>query len=135
VAPAFDLRDRTVLVTGATDGLGRALAHELAAAGATVLVHGRDRDRERIRATEAEIAAIGGAGAVRTYEADLASLEQMRRMSAEIRWRSTSTTSCSSTATAGCARTAGTREARADLQAYDPAARRRLAELSARLTG
>jgi short-subunit dehydrogenase len=133
VAPAFDLRDRTVLVTGATDGLGRALAHELAAAGATVLVHGRDR--ERIRATEAEIAAIGGAGAVRTYEADLASLEQMRRMSAEIRWRSTSTTSCSSTATAGCAPTAGTREARADLQAYDPAARRRLAELSARLTG
>lgn len=35
--------DQTVvLVTGATDGLGRALARELAARGATALLHGRD---------------------------------------------------------------------------------------------
>ena len=34
-----------MLVTGATDGLGRALAADLVRAGATVLVHGRDRRR------------------------------------------------------------------------------------------
>ncbi|HEV8166135.1 MAG TPA: SDR family NAD(P)-dependent oxidoreductase, partial [Actinomycetota bacterium] len=36
---------QTILVTGATDGLGRALARELAAAGATVLLHGRSKQR------------------------------------------------------------------------------------------
>jgi NAD(P)-dependent dehydrogenase (short-subunit alcohol dehydrogenase family) len=32
---------KTILITGATDGLGRALAEELAGTGVTVLVHGR----------------------------------------------------------------------------------------------
>ena len=48
----FDLTGKTVLVTGATDGLGRALAGKLAASGATILIHGRDP--ERIRKTEAD---------------------------------------------------------------------------------
>jgi NADP-dependent 3-hydroxy acid dehydrogenase YdfG len=34
-----------VLVTGATAGLGKELARALAAAGATVLLHGRDAAR------------------------------------------------------------------------------------------
>jgi NAD(P)-dependent dehydrogenase (short-subunit alcohol dehydrogenase family) len=34
------LDEQTVLITGATDGLGRAVATELAAAGATLLIHG-----------------------------------------------------------------------------------------------
>lgn len=38
---AVDLKDRVVLVTGATGGLGRALSFWLAKAGATVLIHGR----------------------------------------------------------------------------------------------
>ena len=44
---------RTVLITGATDGLGRALAARLAARGAELLIHGRDE--ERGRATIADI--------------------------------------------------------------------------------
>src|SRR3954468_9794079 len=56
----------TVLITGATDGLGRALAADLAGRGARVLVHGRDR--ARVDAAAAEAGAAGG------YVADLASL-------------------------------------------------------------
>src|SRR5439155_27074770 len=63
---------KTVLVTGATDGLGRGLTCELAAAGATVLIHGRDPDR--IRATRDQV------GSGRTYQADFASLAEVGRM-------------------------------------------------------
>ena len=73
---------RTVLVTGATDGLGRALAHELAESGATVLVHGRNPDR--IAATVDELERAGGDGRVRAYRADFASLADVRAMAAEV---------------------------------------------------
>jgi NAD(P)-dependent dehydrogenase (short-subunit alcohol dehydrogenase family) len=74
----IDLSDRTVLVTGATDGLGRALARKLASAGATVLLHGRDR--ERLRQTEAEIQDATGPHRLRCYRADLSSLAEVRTM-------------------------------------------------------
>lgn len=72
---AFDLTDKTILVTGATDGLGRALAAELAAGGATVLLHGRDA--ERLAQTANEVASRGAADRVRTYQADLSELAQV----------------------------------------------------------
>src|SRR5215213_11104299 len=71
------MHGKTVLVTGATDGLGRGLAQRLGAAGATVLVHGRDP--ERIRATEEELTAASGAP-VRSFRADLASLAEVRAL-------------------------------------------------------
>jgi NAD(P)-dependent dehydrogenase (short-subunit alcohol dehydrogenase family) len=45
--------ERVFLITGATDGLGRGVATELARAGATVLLHGRDASR--LEATRAAI--------------------------------------------------------------------------------
>lgn len=36
---------KTILVTGATDGIGRETARQLVALGHRVLVHGRDRDK------------------------------------------------------------------------------------------
>lgn len=74
-----DMRGRTVLVTGATDGLGRALAFELAHAGATVLVHGRNP--EKCAALVSELLQAG-APAVRAYRADFASLAEVRAMAA-----------------------------------------------------
>jgi NAD(P)-dependent dehydrogenase (short-subunit alcohol dehydrogenase family) len=67
----------TVLITGATDGLGRALAHDLAARGHEVLVHGRDPDR--LAATAAAIREATGRD-VPTYRADLAELAQVRAL-------------------------------------------------------
>ncbi len=80
--PANDLSDKTILVTGATDGLGRALARELAARGATVLIHGRDADR--VRATERELAQIAGGARPRSYLADFSSLAEVRAMAEQV---------------------------------------------------
>jgi NAD(P)-dependent dehydrogenase (short-subunit alcohol dehydrogenase family) len=73
---------QTILVTGATDGLGRALARELAAAGATVLLHGRSK--QRLEDTRRELAEATGSDRLRTYLADFASLEQVRRLAREV---------------------------------------------------
>jgi len=78
--PALD--GKVILLTGATDGMGRALAAGLAAAGATVLVHGRDEGR--IAATVAEVAAAGRPDRVRSYRADLASLDAVRALADQV---------------------------------------------------
>lgn len=72
----------TVLVTGATDGLGRALAGRLAAEGVRLLLHGRDR--ERLAATAAEVGALGDLGTPPTMVADLAELAEVRRLADEV---------------------------------------------------
>ncbi len=72
---------QTILITGATDGLGRATAHELASGGATVLVHGRSRDRGE--ETLAELRAAGARSAY-LHVADLSSLAEVRRLAAEV---------------------------------------------------
>ena len=77
------LEESTVLVTGATDGLGRAVAERLAVQGATVLIHGRDP--ARLAAAEADIEMLAGVDRVRTYQADFASLAQVGDMAAQIR--------------------------------------------------
>lgn len=72
---------RTILITGATDGLGQALAHRLTTDGATVLLHGRDQ--EKLDRTASELRALRGAGRTQTLRADLADLAQVRRLAAE----------------------------------------------------
>lgn len=74
------LSGKTALVTGSTDGLGRAVAMELGALGATVIVHGRNAERggQTVRAIES------GPGSAVFYRADLASLDAVRDLARTI---------------------------------------------------
>ncbi|MEU6926946.1 SDR family NAD(P)-dependent oxidoreductase [Streptomyces sp. NPDC046631] len=76
---------KTVLVTGATQGMGRHLALDLARRGATLLLHGRDRGR--LDEAAAEVRTAGSGASVRTYLADLADLDQVRALAARVRER------------------------------------------------
>jgi NAD(P)-dependent dehydrogenase (short-subunit alcohol dehydrogenase family) len=77
-----DLRDRTILLTGATNGIGRAAAFELAARGARLLLVGRDPDRSE--QTRAEIVSRTGNVDVEFLTADLASLEAVRGLAQRV---------------------------------------------------
>jgi NAD(P)-dependent dehydrogenase (short-subunit alcohol dehydrogenase family) len=66
----------TILVTGATDGLGRALAARLAGEGHTVFAHARSEERGR----EAFGDLLDGGGDVHLVTADFASLAEVRAL-------------------------------------------------------
>lgn len=76
------LEDQVILVTGATDGLGRGVAQRLAETGATVLVHGRDD--ERGAATIETLAEATGSARLHWYRADLSSLAEVRAMAGQV---------------------------------------------------
>ena len=77
-----DATETTVLVTGATDGLGKRVAQELAARGATVLLHGRST--ERLKATREEVGSRTGNERLRYYSADLSSLGEVRGLAEQV---------------------------------------------------
>jgi retinol dehydrogenase 12 len=73
----------TVLVTGATDGIGLQTARVLAQMGHSVFIHGRD-PRKGAAAAE-QVRAVAATGAVVRYlKADFASLRQVRDLAAEV---------------------------------------------------
>jgi NAD(P)-dependent dehydrogenase (short-subunit alcohol dehydrogenase family) len=69
----------TILITGATSGLGRYVAFELVRSGHVVLAHGRDPGR-----TEQLVAELRAEGDAEGYVADLASLTQVRELAARV---------------------------------------------------
>ena len=71
---------RTALVTGATSGLGRAIARRLAAGGFDVVVHGRDSGRGR--EVVDEIRQTGGHA--RSETADLSEPAEIERLAAAV---------------------------------------------------
>jgi len=75
------VRDKTVLITGGSSGIGRATAVKLAAAGARVLIVARDA--QKLAAVRAEIER--GGGHVHTYECDLTSEADCERLLARLR--------------------------------------------------
>lgn len=72
---------RTVLVTGATSGIGKATALGLATMGACLAITGRDRGRTESAARE--IRAAGG-GQVDVFVADLSAQSEVRRLADEV---------------------------------------------------
>jgi NAD(P)-dependent dehydrogenase (short-subunit alcohol dehydrogenase family) len=74
--------ETVALVTGATDGLGRAIAERLAAMGMTVHIHGRSE--EKLAAAAREIVAATGNDRVHTHRADFASLAEVRALADEV---------------------------------------------------
>ena len=77
-----DAAGKVVLITGATDGLGRALAVALARRGAIVLLHGRSA--ERLAATEQVLRREARQEPGGAYVADLASLGTVRDFALEV---------------------------------------------------
>ena len=84
-APVATMTSIVALITGATSGIGRATAMALAAKGATVVVHGRSR--EKAEETAHAVSEATGAHTVEPIVADFAELDQVRRMAAEFRTR------------------------------------------------
>ena len=74
---------KTILITGATDGIGLATAKQLADGGHTLLLHGRNP--EKLEHARDVVAAVDGAGPVETYLADLSNLADVASLASRIR--------------------------------------------------
>jgi len=69
---------KTILITGATDGIGLLTAKTLAAEGHTILIHGRSAEKLERAAQE-----VGGS--VQTYSADLSRIADVHSLAASLR--------------------------------------------------
>ena len=76
-----DMADKTVLVTGASGGIGLATALGLATMGARLGIIGRDRVRTEAAASQIRAA---GSGKVDVFVADLSSQSELRRLANEV---------------------------------------------------
>ncbi|MDQ7839447.1 MAG: glucose 1-dehydrogenase [bacterium] len=72
---AMELDGRVILVTGARRGIGYAIAARAGAAGATVILHARERAQ-----AEAAVVSLPGRATVIPVGGDLASVSEIRRM-------------------------------------------------------
>lgn len=77
------MNEKTILITGATDGLGKQTALQLAQLGATVLIHGRNS--EKLENVKNEIIAKTGNEKISTFKADFQSLCQVKRLAEELK--------------------------------------------------
>ncbi len=76
---------KTILVTGASDGIGRAAARQLGERGARVLVHGRSP--EKAARVAKELAVETGRDAFEPVAGDFARLDEVRALAADIEAR------------------------------------------------
>lgn len=74
---------KTILITGATDGLGKIMATDLAKKGHHIIIHGRKK--EKAESVRAEIKKISGNNNIDIALADLFSLQAIRSMTDKIK--------------------------------------------------
>jgi NAD(P)-dependent dehydrogenase (short-subunit alcohol dehydrogenase family) len=77
------MKDRIVLITGSTDGIGKQTALDLAQKGATLLVHGRDLTRGKV--TVNEIKHQSNNSNIDLFISDFSSLQQVKKLAEEIK--------------------------------------------------
>jgi NAD(P)-dependent dehydrogenase (short-subunit alcohol dehydrogenase family) len=82
LAGSLSSEKRTILVTGSTDGIGKATALALARQGHRILVHGRDP--EKGRAVLQEIRRVGAEASPDLFTADLSTLSGIRGLAGEV---------------------------------------------------
>lgn len=73
---------KTIIVTGATDGIGKQTALELAQLGHTVIIHGRSETRAKV--TVDDLRSTAPNAKLETVVGDFASLQQVRQMAREL---------------------------------------------------
>lgn len=73
---------KTILLTGATDGIGLETAKRLAEGGHHLLVHGRSE--EKLARLKTELSSISKAGPVETFRADLSNLKEVEALASAI---------------------------------------------------
>ena len=76
------MNDKTILITGSTDGIGKQTALELAELGAKVILHGRNESK--VKQVSQEFGQKTGNDQLDFFIADLSSLQQIRTMGLEI---------------------------------------------------
>jgi len=74
---------KTLLITGATDGVGLEVARRLASRGHHLLVHGRNQ--AKLASVREELQRVSGAGAVTTLQADLSDLHAVKGLVGEVK--------------------------------------------------
>jgi NAD(P)-dependent dehydrogenase (short-subunit alcohol dehydrogenase family) len=76
---------KLILLTGATDGIGKETARQLVALGHEVIVHGRDR--QKVAVVVDELQRASGRTLPEPLIADFSSLQEVRRMGADLNAR------------------------------------------------
>ncbi|MEM6570067.1 MAG: SDR family NAD(P)-dependent oxidoreductase [Planctomycetota bacterium] len=73
---------KTILITGSTDGIGLETARTLVARGHRVLLHGRNA--EKLERVATELAETAGDGAIERFTADLSRLSEVEALAAAV---------------------------------------------------
>lgn len=77
-----EVTDQTILITGATDGIGEITAKKLAAGGSRLLMHGRNP--EKLERVSKDIQEATGNDRIETYLADFSALANVRQLAEKV---------------------------------------------------
>ena len=73
---------KTILITGSTDGIGLETAKNLVALGHNVLIHGRNS--AKLEAAQKTLLELNGSGNIESYLADLSKLSEVKALAKNV---------------------------------------------------